>query len=97
MNTIQTGAAGAIQSSFLAGPFTIYFGFVITTGPITAMTMTPSSTLKYVGVSTILPSNPNKNQGYNAAVATDIVGNTFNIQRHVLLNLPIVYYMAIGL
>lgn len=99
LNTIQTGGPTNTQSSFLAGPFTIYFGYVVNCPISQLMTMPGSSTLIYVGLSTIKTnSTPNNNQGSNTAVATDITGNQFTIRRAaVSLVNPTVYYTAIGI
>lgn len=101
LNTIQTGAPGDTQVSFLAGPFTIYFGYVTAGGTPLVITLLPATTLKYVGVSTVLPApnpnNPNTKQGYNVSIATNITANQFTLERFSFLNASTVYYMAIGL
>lgn len=102
LNTLQTGAANNQQISFLAGPFTIYMGFQVAVGvtPIT-ITLSAITTILYVGVSTVLPgpSNPEKRQGYNVAIATNVTGNQFTIRKTNNVSIPssTVYYMAIGI
>ena len=98
LNTIQTSAPKETQSSFLAGPFTIYFGYLANPGTLQIVTLTPSSTLIYVGLSTISGSNFNKTQqGKNVAIATNITGNQFTLRRDISVFPSFVYYMAIGI
>ncbi len=95
LDTLQTGASGSVQSSFMAGPFTIYFGYVINCPNPQSVTLLPASNLIYVGLSTshlgsvFLP---------NISIATTIVANTFIIEYNfpVGATLPVVYYMAVG-
>lgn len=99
LNTIQTGASGDTQSSFIAGPFTIYLGIVRNCGPFTSITVSPSSNLIYVGLSTIL-SNTAKPGSNNNAQAINITGDTFTINYNsgniAFVPFPTIYYMAIG-
>lgn len=105
LNTLQTGAPGETQVSFLAGPFTIYMGYLSGVGASLVVPLTPATTLIYVGVSTVLPNvNPNNphraKQGYNAAVATDVGlanPNEFTLKQTTFLGPTTVYYMAIGI
>ncbi len=96
LNTLKTGASGGTQVSFLAGPFTIYMGFILNATDLQLVTLTPSSTLRYVGLSTILIEQaPNQ---VSWATATNIVANQFTITYTTAQfdNLPIIYYIAIG-
>lgn len=111
LNTLQTGASGDTQSSFLAGPFTIYMGIVRNPPDGTVVTLLPSSTLEYVGLTTVISDdgtgrNPGVRSGSNAA-AINIAANQFTISYNtaeftVIINgvptilKPIIYYMAIG-
>ena len=99
LNTAQTGAGGGDQVSFLAGPFTIYMGFVLNCPAVKPMILLPSTNLIYVGLSMIASNNNGLgNQNSRTPVAIKILGNTFDIVRNA--NLPadtIVYYTAIGL
>lgn len=96
LNTIQTGASGDEQSSFIAGPFTIYLGIVRNYINPTVITVTPSSTLIYVGLSTI--NQEGNIIQPNIAIATTIAADQFTIEYNYtfVTNLPIIYYMAIG-
>jgi hypothetical protein len=99
LNTVQTGASGDTQSSFLAGAFTIYLGIVRSCPPLQLITVSPSSTLIYVGLTTYLNGGALPTT-LNLAAAIDILGNQFKI-KYDSLNLsfttpPTIYYMAIG-
>lgn len=98
LNTIQTGATGNNQSSFLAGPFTIYMGYVLNCPNLQLVTLTPSSTLIYVGLTTVL-NNERVVTGFNIAAAENIAGNQFTIRYPALASFtpaPTIYYMAVG-
>lgn len=87
LNTVN-GAAG---SSFMAGPFTIYFGYVLDAVQNQTVTLTPSSQILYVGLTAI----NNANTSLVAPVNVDV--NTFQIQYSRLTNPNVsVYYTAIG-
>jgi hypothetical protein len=102
LNTIQTGALPSTQVSFLAGPFTVYLGFIDNVTNNQLITLTPSSTLKYVGLSTILPASVNLGQATTVA-AFGITANTFTIAYNNTNDgipnpkLPTIYYLAVGL
>ena len=99
LNTVQTGAPSSTQSSFLAGPFTIYMGYIVNCPVSQLITLTPASTLIYVGLSTNKKNpTPVASQSLRNAVATNINLNQFTIVRPAasLVN-PDVYYMAIGI
>lgn len=97
LNTIQTGATASTQSSFLAGPFTIYMGYVrnCTNGQV--VTLTPSSTLKYVGLTTALTGGVTAGLG-STATATSISSNQFTVSYNTtkITANPTIYYLAIG-
>lgn len=101
LSTLQTGATVDAQSSFIAGPFTIYFGFFADCPLGQIITLLPASTLIYVGLSTILPA------GIPVGLATTtsafgITGNQFQVTYNntatgiTTPKLPTIYYMAIG-
>lgn len=96
LNTKQTGAPLGAQSSFIAGPFTVFMGYVIDcpTGQVVNLN---SSSLIYVGLSTTWRGFPTQ---INVAVPTNITGGQFTIEYKFFTTpefLPIIYYMAIGL
>lgn len=97
LNTAQTGAPLGTQSSFLAGPFTIYMGYIINCPNLQLVTLTPSSTLIYAGLSTYL--NGQRNPAIqNIALATSITGSQFTVRYPTNLTaVPTIYYMAIGI
>jgi len=98
LNTIQTGATGDEQSSFIAGPFTIYLGTVRNCPVSQPITVTPTSTLIYVGLSTIKTNQAGGSQGNFIATPINISGDQFTIT-HAAVSLvdPTIYYMAIGI
>ena len=98
LNTLQTGATGDAQSSFIAGPFTIYFGFFANCPHAQVITVLPVTTLVYVGLSTFLTSTNTPNEASTAA-ATNMVGNTFVVSYNTvkITAKPTIYYTAIGI
>ncbi len=102
LNTLQTGAPARTQVSFLAGGFTIYMGFIPNCIPNTLVQLTPSTTLKYVGVTTFFPSGqlPANIPKIASAVSIGMVNpNEFVVSYgnfSPTVN-PTVYYMAIGI
>jgi len=100
LNTLQTGASPGTQSSFLAGPFTIYMGFIQNCANNQIVTLTPSSTLIYVGLSTVLNSTNINTSAYNVAVATTVSTNQFTVKYQNISSFtpaPTIYYMAVGI
>jgi len=93
-SSIISNASGYRQSSFLAGPFTIYTGLIFNATNGMTVTLLPSSVLKYIGVSIVSPG-PTIN--LFPAIATNITANTFQLQFGILFPSPTIYYMAIGL
>ncbi len=83
------------QSSFVAGPFTVYMGFFTNVANNTVVTLTPSSTLLYVGLSTsVVGPLPT---AVNVAIPVNITGNQFTIKYVIGLPAPaVIFYMAIG-
>lgn len=102
LSTIQTGATPDAQSSFLAGPFTIYVGFFPNCPLGQIITVLPSSTLIYVGLSTILPSGVSPGIATTAA-AFGMAGNQFQVTFNNTATgiptpkTPTIYYTAIGI
>lgn len=92
-SSVVSNVGGYRQSSFLAGPFTIYTGFILNAVNGSTVTLTPSTTLRYVGVSII---NPGVNLNQFTVSATNIAANTFRINFGLVLGTPTIYYMAIG-
>ena len=85
----------ATQYTFIAGPFLVYFGYVAGATVGQPITVTPSSTLLYVGcVIKIATANDPKNQ--YTACATNVSGASFNIQYQTSLSPQKVFYFAIG-
>lgn len=96
LNTVQTGAPGGTQSSFIAGPFTIYMGFILNCPDAQLVTLLPSSTLLYVGLSTHLNGNDVPGLA-STSVPINMVGNSFTIRYNTTqITTPTIYYMAIG-
>lgn len=97
LNTLQTGATADAQSSFIAGPFTIYVGFFANCPDGQVITLLPSSTLVYVGLSTIL-TGTNKPDFATTAVAVSIAANQFTVTYNSgqITSNPTIYYTAIG-
>lgn len=98
LNTIQTGASPFTQSSYIAGPFTIYMGTIQNCPNGQLVTLTPSTTLKYVGLSTILPGARTPDLA-TTAVATGLSGNQFTVTYNTgqLTSNPTIYYTSIGI
>jgi len=97
LDTLQTGAGGDAQSSFIAGPFTIYFGYFVNCPPSQLITLLPTSNLIYVGLSTVKTNAGNGPQGTYIATPINISVNQFTITHDaVSLVNPTIYYMAIG-
>lgn len=96
LNTIQTGSLPETQSSFLAGPFTIYVGYIRNCQDGQIVNLLPASTLKYVGLSTFI-NNITPNLATTAA-ATNINSNHFTVRFNTsqIITNPTIYYMAIG-
>ncbi len=99
LNTVDTGAPLNTQSSFLAGPFTIYMGYIKNCPVGQVVTLSPSSTLIYVGISTVLESGI-VGGGLNFASATAVSGNQFTVTYGPPITSfppdPTIYYLAIG-
>jgi hypothetical protein len=97
LNTPQTFAPGSTQSSFLAGPFTIYMGYIIGCANGQVVSLTPSSTLLYVGLSTHLLGNVSVGLASTSA-AVGITANQFTVSYNAtqITTNPLIYYMAIG-
>jgi len=88
--------SSATQYTFCAGPFVIYGGLLTACVQNQLVTLTPATTLVYVGFAAI-HSKDNSILIFENVCATNIVGNSFNVQfsnSSVPLN---IYYMAIGM
>jgi hypothetical protein len=100
LNTLQTGASPSSQSSFLAGPFTIYFGFIPNATVGQLITLLPATTLKYVGLSTVLVGTDQVRIASTAA-AFGMTANqfqiTYNNSADGIPTPPTIYYTAIGI
>lgn len=89
------------QYSFMAGPFVIYMGKINNPSNGQTVTLTPVTTLRYVGLSVGSFSFTGNSPATFIALATptNIVGNSFdikfNIARPINVSLD-VYYLAIG-
>ncbi len=90
----------AQQYSFVAGPFVIYGGFIKAATQGQTVTLTPTTTLIYVGL--VMETIPNFNQQMSA-IPTGISGSSFNIsyRQNITVppvqNLPNIWYFAIGM
>jgi len=105
--TIRTGLQSTnpdvyfpTQYSFVAGPFVVYCGKITNPNNGQLVNLTPSTTLRYVGLT--ITNYKFSGTGSPAAIAvaipTNITGNSFNISFQVQ---PVgvtfdVYYLAIG-
>ena len=79
------------QSTFLAGPFTLYIGYIRNATDGQLVVLTPSTTLHYVGLISVTES-------FNGAVANNISGSQFVVRfGGVAPAARTIYYMAIGL
>jgi len=79
------------QSTFLAGPFTLYVGYIRNATDGQLVVLTPSTTLKYVGLISVTNSA-------NGALATNITSNQFVVRfGGTAPAARTIYYMAIGL
>ncbi len=103
LNTIQTGATGASQSSFIAGPFTVYCGFIAGATNGQVVVLSPSSVLKTVSLTTWLAgtaTTPDLPNLASTATATAITGSqftiTFTTSTDGIPHPPTLYYWAIG-
>ncbi len=92
LSTVETGAPGGTQYSFVAGPFIVFGGYRtgITNG--TPVTLTPGTNLRYVSL-TLFNTGTFFPQPF--ATATNIVGNTFTFTANTSSPLDM-YYLAIG-
>ncbi len=98
LNTIQTGATANAQSSFIAGPFTVYFGYIDNCPNGQLVTLLPASNLIYVGLTTVLLGNITPTVG-TTSTAFSIIANTFTVRYNAteIPTPPLIYYTAVGL
>lgn len=99
LNTVQTGAPPGTQVSFLAGGFTIYMGFVVNCPNLQVVTLTPSTTLIYVGLTTLFPRGQIPANIPKIPTAINLSINQFTVTygNFSPATNPTIYYMAIGL
>lgn len=90
-------------STFVAGAFTVYTGYVINATQNQLITLTPSTTLIYVGLGTSITQEVSGIVP-KTAVATNVSVNSFNIRYPLTMILdpapakrPIIYYLAVGI
>jgi hypothetical protein len=97
--SISTGSSLTAQYTFVAGPFVIYGGLLknITSGQV--VTLTPTTTLLYVGLTSANLSKPATNVGGAGAIPTSMTGSTFTIGYQTLVAGTTLdaYYLAIGM
>lgn len=97
LNTLQTGSPGGTQSTFLAGPFTVYMGFVVASISGHVITLTGSTNVVYAGISTYLVEQDAGDS--TTAAISNITGNqfTFTFSTIKIKKPPTIYYMAVGI
>ena len=96
-NSSNTSAPGTLrQSTFVPGPFTVYVGIINNVPNNTTVTLTPVTTLVYVGLGTYIEGRIGTIIGIAAPV--NISGNQFTIRfENGLTPDPVhIYYFAIG-
>ena len=95
-DSINTTKGQARQYSFMAGPFVIYGGLVngVTSGQ--TITLSPTTTLLYVGVNLVVEKA--SGAGFQTVIPTTLAGSTFTIFIPATSGSPIynLYYLAIG-
>ena len=95
---ISTGFGEAEQYSFVAGPFVVYGGKITGATNNQVITLTPTTTLLYVGL--VLANVPAVSLETNSDVAAtnvNVGGTNFTINFQPLLTTPLdCYYLAIG-
>jgi len=89
---ISTAANQAQQFSFVAGPFVVYGGIIKNPANGDTVTLSPSTTLKYVGLTS---ANVTANSNLVTSAATSISGSSFTINFQNATKIDI-YYLAIG-
>jgi hypothetical protein len=95
--SIKTGSQFSDQYSFSAGPFVIYGGKVTNPSNGQTVTLTPVTTLRYVGLAVTNVQNPTAT-ALAVAIPTSISGNSFNISFQTKPGTYTydVFYVAIG-
>lgn len=94
--SISTPIGAAQQYTFCAGPFVIYGGLIANATNGQVVTLTPTSTLIYVGLTNATSiGNPVL---VRSAIPTNITGSSFTIswQTDPQATLKNIYYLAIG-
>ena len=96
--SISTATNSTTQYTFSAGPFIIYGGLIVNPTNGQTVTLTPNSTLLYVGL--ILSDYQGSPLVIATAIPTNITGSSFNISyanNIIAGTLFNVYYLAIGM
>lgn len=92
--SINTASNSLTQYSFMAGPFVVYGGKIV--GPTNGQTITliPTSTLIYVGLTgtNIVPASA----GTQGVIPINITGSAFDVKFTSFITSLDVYYLAIG-
>ncbi len=97
IGTSSTPTYAVNQYSFVAGPFVVYTGFITNVTVPTVVTVSPATTLRYVGLG-IFNYRTNFPFSLAAAAATGISGSSFTITPNFVSGIGVfdVYYLAIG-
>lgn len=85
------------QQTFVAGPFVVHAGIFLSVANGAVKTLSPATTLIYVGLQMRNQANPPNLKANTSVAATNIVGNQFTINFDTTANSPDIYYLAIGL
>jgi len=87
------------QYSFMAGPFVIYMGKIVNPVNGQTVTLTPTTTLRYVGLSATNYKATSSTIFFPVPLPTGVAGSSFNISFNVAKPSSVsldVYYLAIG-
>lgn len=92
---LNTDMSSLTQFSFVAGAFVVYMGKIVNPTNGQTVTLTPTTTLRYVGLNA---ANVNSTAQIKVAIPTNITGSSFNISHTITVppQLIDVYYLAIG-
>jgi hypothetical protein len=93
MTAPNTGGIPQSVVSFVAGPFMIYAGFISNPTNGQVVTLTPASTLIYVGTNAL---SPRGNNVLTVMIPTNLSGNTFTIRFQTGVTAAFMYFFAIG-
>lgn len=87
------------QYSFMAGPFVIYMGKIVNPTNGQTVTLTPTTTLRYVGLSATNYKATSSTIFFPVPLPTGVAGSSFNISFNVAKPSSVsldIYYLAIG-